>query len=157
FGQQSLEPACIPGSLHAYPHADSSLLQIAIEPLGFSIAVVQSSFVILAGLFNQKCNLLKARVIIYAYNQHVRLLPPEPVVVKQPKFTRVEEPTLLCNQYEFPPIPFSYLEGQGATQNSFVSNEVIVSIHIDSLCSALFSICCRMIWGNLGATSDSIP
>jgi hypothetical protein len=40
---------------------------------------------------------LKARVIIYAY-QHVRLLPPEPVVVKQPKFTRVEEPTLLCNQ-----------------------------------------------------------
>jgi len=29
-------------------------------------------------------------VIIYAYNHHVRLLPPEPVVVKQPKFTRVE-------------------------------------------------------------------
>src|ERR1700693_3673398 len=28
----------------------------------------------------------------------VRLLSPEPVVVKQPKFTRVEEPTLLCNQ-----------------------------------------------------------
>ena len=23
---------------------------------------------------------------------------PEPVVVKQPQFTRVEEPTLLCNQ-----------------------------------------------------------
>src|SRR5258708_6596465 len=28
----------------------------------------------------------------------VRLLSPEPMVVKQPKFTRVEEPTLLCNQ-----------------------------------------------------------
>jgi hypothetical protein len=27
-----------------------------------------------------------------------RLLPPEPVVVKQPGFTRVEEPTLLWNQ-----------------------------------------------------------
>ncbi len=45
----------------------------------------------------QKCNLLKARVIIYAY-QHVRLLSPEPLVVKQPKFTRIKEPTLLCNQ-----------------------------------------------------------
>jgi len=36
-----------------------------------------------------KCNRLKARVIIYAYH-HVRLLPPEPLVVKQPQFTRVE-------------------------------------------------------------------
>jgi hypothetical protein len=34
-------------------------------------------------------------VIIYAYNDHVWLLSPEPVVVKQPKFTRVEEPALL--------------------------------------------------------------
>jgi|HubBroStandDraft_6_1064221.scaffolds.fasta_scaffold325216_1 hypothetical protein len=25
---------------------------------------------------------------------------PEPLVVKQPKFTRVEEPTLLCNQVQ---------------------------------------------------------
>jgi hypothetical protein len=46
-------------------------------------------FAIFAGLFHQKCNLLKARVIIYAYH-HVRLLPPEPLVVKQPKFTQVE-------------------------------------------------------------------
>jgi hypothetical protein len=36
-------------------------------------------------------------VVIYAYQVHVRLLSPEPLVVKQPKFTRVEEPTLLCN------------------------------------------------------------
>ena len=27
----------------------------------------------------------------------VRLLSPEPAVVKQPQVTRVEEPTLLCN------------------------------------------------------------
>jgi len=39
-------------------------------------------------------------VVIYAYNHHVRLLSPEPVVVKQPQFTRVEEPTLLCNQLQ---------------------------------------------------------
>jgi len=37
-------------------------------------------------------------VVIYAYNHHVRLLSPEPMVVKQPQFTRVKEPTLLCNQ-----------------------------------------------------------
>ena len=28
---------------------------------------------------------------------------PEPVVVTQPQFTRVKEPTLLCNQLESPP------------------------------------------------------
>src|SRR6185295_12881726 len=37
-----------------------------------------------------KCNLLKAGVIIYAYNHHARLLPSEPSVVKQPKSTRIE-------------------------------------------------------------------
>jgi len=49
----------------------------ALELLGLSIAVVQSSFVIFTSLFYQKCYLLKARVIIYSYH-HVRLLPPEP-------------------------------------------------------------------------------
>jgi len=27
---------------------------------------------------------------MYSYNDHDRLLPPEPLVVEQPKFTRVE-------------------------------------------------------------------
>jgi hypothetical protein len=36
--------------------------------------------------------------VIYAYQHHVRLLSPEPEVVKQPQFTRDKEPTLLCNQ-----------------------------------------------------------
>src|SRR5215469_2700860 len=85
------------GSLHAYPHAHSSLLQVSIEALCLSITVVQFLFTTLTGLFHQKCNRLKARVVIYAYQHHVRLLSPEPLVVKQPKFTRVEEPTLLCN------------------------------------------------------------
>src|SRR5262245_56924218 len=76
FRQQSLEPACIPGSLHAYPHADSPLLQIAIELLGLPLTVAQSSFLKLTSLFNQKRNLLKARMIIHAYNHHNRLLPP---------------------------------------------------------------------------------
>jgi hypothetical protein len=81
---------------------DSSQLQVSIELLGLPIAVVQSSFLILASSFYQKRNLLKARVIIYAYH-HVRLLPPEPLVVKQPKCTQVEEPTLLCNQVQKTP------------------------------------------------------
>jgi hypothetical protein len=37
-----------------------------------------------------KGNLLKARVIIYSYNQHIRPLPPEPMVVKQSQFTRAK-------------------------------------------------------------------
>src|SRR6516165_8059112 len=39
------------------------------------------------GLLDQKCNRLKARVVIYAYQVHVRLLPSEPMVVMQPKCT----------------------------------------------------------------------
>jgi hypothetical protein len=40
-------------------------------------------------------------VVIYAYNHHVRLLSPEPLVVDKPQSTRVEEPTLLCNHVVF--------------------------------------------------------
>ncbi len=50
----------------------------------------------------QKCNLLKARMVIYAHNHHVRLLSPEPAVVDEPQSTRVKEPTLLCNQVPDP-------------------------------------------------------
>src|SRR6516165_10993014 len=35
--QQSLEPACISGSLHAYAYADSSLLQVSIESFCFTL------------------------------------------------------------------------------------------------------------------------
>jgi hypothetical protein len=42
-----------------------------------SIAVVQFLLTALTRLFLKKCNLLKARVVIYAYNHHVRLLSPE--------------------------------------------------------------------------------
>ena len=55
-------------------------------------------FTALTGLFYTKCKRLEARVVIYACNQHVRLLSPEPVVFDKPKSTRVGEPTLLCNQ-----------------------------------------------------------
>src|SRR5215469_12155464 len=77
----------ISGSLHAYPHADPSLLQVSIESLCLSITVVQFLFTTLTCLFHKKCNRLKARVVIYAYQHHVRLLPSEPMVVMQPKCT----------------------------------------------------------------------
>src|ERR1700741_1499010 len=80
----------MPGGLHPHAHLDSSLLQIPIKSLCFTIAVVQFLFTILTCLFHQKCNHLKARVIIYAYSDHAWLLSPEPLVVKQLKFTRVE-------------------------------------------------------------------
>ncbi len=47
--------------------------------------VVQFLFTTLTGLFHEKCNRLKARVVIYAYNHHVRLLSPEPMVVDKPQ------------------------------------------------------------------------
>src|SRR5580765_2375069 len=75
------------------------LLQVSVEFFCLSITVIQFLFTALTGLFHKKCNRLKARVVIYSYNHHVRLLSPGPMVVKQPQFTRVEEPTLLCNQW----------------------------------------------------------
>jgi catechol 2,3-dioxygenase-like lactoylglutathione lyase family enzyme len=48
-------------------------------------------------------------------NHHVRLLSPEPLVVKQPKFTRVEEPTFLCNHFQSKPISETDID----EQNSF--------------------------------------
>src|SRR6267378_1021105 len=80
----------MPGGLHPHAHADSSPLQFSVELLSFTIAVIQLSFPALPSFLIHKSDLLKARVIIYAYNDHVRLLPPEPLVVMQPQFTRVE-------------------------------------------------------------------
>src|SRR6202035_4261163 len=74
----------MPGSLHPYTHADSFLLQLPIESLSVTIFMVQSPFSALTGFFNKKSNLLKTRVVIYAYNHHVRLLSPESLVVRQP-------------------------------------------------------------------------
>src|SRR6202166_5054714 len=59
------------------------LLQLPIESLGVTIFMVQSPFSALTGFFNKKSNLLKTRVVIHAYNHHVRLLSPESLVVRQ--------------------------------------------------------------------------
>src|SRR3984893_8336988 len=78
------------GGLHPHARVDSSLLQFSVELLSFTIAVIQLPFPALPSFLIHKCDLPKAPVIIYSYNDHVRLLPPEPLVVMQPQFTRVE-------------------------------------------------------------------
>ena len=78
FCQQPLKTARISGSFHPHTHANSASLQVSIKLLGFSFVVMQLPFPALARLFLKKCNLLKARVLIYAYQQHVRLLSPSP-------------------------------------------------------------------------------
>ena len=85
---------------HSYTHADSSLLEVTIEFLCLSVAVVQFLFTAFTRLFYKKCNRLKTRVIIYVpiIESLFWLLSPEPAVVDKPQSTRVKEPTLLCNQ-----------------------------------------------------------
>src|SRR5271169_4370985 len=61
----------MPGGLHPHAHADSSLLQFSVELLSFSIAVIQLPFTALPCFLIQKSNLLKARMKIYSYNDHV--------------------------------------------------------------------------------------
>src|SRR3981189_3208068 len=58
------------------PPPDLSSFQIAIETLGLSIAVVQSSFAGLARLRINIRDLLHTGVKIYSYKDHVRLLLP---------------------------------------------------------------------------------
>src|SRR5579871_1566486 len=85
--QQSFEPACVPAGLHSYTHLLTCHRQGTIELLG-SLSVIQSLFSKLSGFCIDKSNLLKARVIITTYNQHVRLLSPSLLVGVAP-------PTLL--------------------------------------------------------------
>lgn len=98
--QQSLEPAGISGRFHPHSYVDSSQLQVSMELLGLPIAVVQSSFLILASSFYQKCNLLKARVIIYAFIMFGSFHPSLWSSNNQ-SLLGSREPTLLCNQVEW--------------------------------------------------------
>src|SRR5580700_583308 len=64
----------------AFPPAPHSLgREIAIKLFRF-LTVLQSPFLELPTVGIHKCNLLKARVVICSYNDHVRLLSPSPLV-----------------------------------------------------------------------------
>src|SRR6202453_4593541 len=100
-------------AFHPHSHASRSRLQIPIELLCFSLTVVQSPFTSLSCLGVSKRDVLIARVIIHAYNQHVRLLSPEPLVFDKPSLLGSQEPALLCNQVKF---ALSRLSGNATNQ-----------------------------------------
>src|ERR1700747_2704104 len=66
------------GRLDPYPHAELSSFKSTIETLCLSIPVVQSPFASLACLCIDIRYLLNAWVIIHSYDDHVRLLLPNP-------------------------------------------------------------------------------
>src|SRR5215470_11878696 len=65
----------MPTGLHAHPHRDPLFPEITVELLRL-LWVFESSFLQLSSFCIHIRNLLEARVIITAYNQHVRLLSP---------------------------------------------------------------------------------
>src|SRR5947207_6698862 len=100
FVQQTLEPARVPAGFHAYPHGHAALAELVVELLGLFL-VSQAGFAEFASIGVHIGNLLEARVIVTTYNDHVRLLSPEPfwLAFAPPNFTRAGEPTLLWNHY----------------------------------------------------------
>src|SRR5437867_5714410 len=88
--QQPLEPAGMPGRFHPQSHVDSPELQFAIKLLRFSIAVLHLLLAAFSRFRVNPSDLLKARMIIASYNQHARLLSPEPWSFGTTKSTQVE-------------------------------------------------------------------
>src|SRR5947199_7074943 len=80
---RSNQRAC-PTGFHPNPHFFSSHLELAVELLRF-LAVPQFPFVPFTTVRIDKRNLLEARVIVTTYNDHVRLLSPEPWLVSATK------------------------------------------------------------------------
>jgi len=87
--QQPLQPARVPAGLDPHPHLHAGPLPLAIKPFGLARVVLQSLLATLSALLVEPRNLLHAQVIITSYNQHVRLLSPEPCRVDTPKSTQV--------------------------------------------------------------------
>jgi hypothetical protein len=75
--EQSFKPARLSTGFHPHTHLLSR--ELAIKLFRF-LAVLQSPFLQLPTLRIHKRNLLKARVVICSYNDHVRLLSPSPLV-----------------------------------------------------------------------------
>jgi hypothetical protein len=65
-------------------------------------AVIQSPFFALTSFLIHKSDFLKARVIIYSYNDHVGSF--RALVVKQPQFTRVEGADILMKSSDVAPL-----------------------------------------------------
>src|SRR5579864_1931092 len=88
----------MPTGLHTHTHLDALFPQSTVELLRF-FWVFESSFLELSSFAIHVRNLFEARVIVTAYNQHVRLLSPGLGWFAPSKSTRGREPTLLWNHY----------------------------------------------------------
>src|SRR5207237_2495490 len=80
--QQTLEPQHVPAAFHPHPHRSAQRL---VESLRFSVAVVQPAFGHLTCFCVHHGNLLKARMIITAYNLHVGSFRSELLVCETTK------------------------------------------------------------------------
>src|SRR5580704_12311362 len=75
---------------HPHSHANSCLLQIAVELLCFSLTVLESPLTKLPRLRVHERNLLNARVVITTYNQHIGSFLPSLGLVGTTKSTQVQ-------------------------------------------------------------------
>src|ERR1700724_2242152 len=73
----------------------------ALKLLGFSCTVVQLPFLILSRFCVDKRDVLIARVIIHAYNDHVGSFLPSQWSSTNHSVLGSKEPTLLCNQVKW--------------------------------------------------------
>jgi len=83
---------------HPHAHLDSLGREITVELLCF-LAVLKASFLQFPCVGIDKRNLLKARVVIASYNQHIGSFSPEPFGwLAPPSLLGAWEPTLSWNQ-----------------------------------------------------------
>src|SRR5215475_1501140 len=89
----------MPTGLHTHTHRDALFPQGTVELLRF-FWVLESSLLELSRFRIHVRNLFEARVIIPTYNDHVRLLSPEPVGwLQHHQLYSAGEPTLLWNHF----------------------------------------------------------
>src|SRR5216683_2381832 len=99
FRQQSLEPARMPTGFYPHTHFHSWCCEVTVELFRF-LRVLQSPLSKFSSVGIHKRNLLEARVVVTSYNDHLRLLSPEPVGwFSTTNFTRASEPTLSWNHF----------------------------------------------------------
>src|SRR6266849_28237 len=103
FRQHSLEPARMPTGFYPHTHFHSWCCEVTVELFRF-LRVLQSPLSKFSSVGIHKRNLLEARVVVTSYNDHLRLLSPEPVGwFSTTNFTRASEPTLSWNHYTHNP------------------------------------------------------
>src|SRR5712692_1544879 len=99
FRQHSLEPARMPTGFYPHTHFHSWCCEVTVELFRF-LRVLQSPLSKFSSVGIHKRNLLEARVVVTSYNDHLRLLSPEPVGgFSTTNFTRASEPTLSWNHF----------------------------------------------------------